>query len=101
MARLTAQTTPVSSSFFPILLRASIFFNTTSLISKARHKLILGILWRADIKTHLEVSVEGSLQAYFRQLSPGWSQPGGAAGHRSVLDFRDTPAWDGADSEGI
>lgn len=76
---------------FQYFLGASIFFNTTSLIPKARHKLIPGILRRGDIKTHLEVSVEASLHAYFRQLSPGvarWSQPGGAGGHRSAADCR-------------
>lgn len=54
---------------FQDFLGASIFLNTASLISKARHKLIPGILRWGDIKAHLEVSVEASLQAHFSQLS--------------------------------
>lgn len=76
---------------FQYFLGASIFFNTTSPISKARYKLIPGILRWGDIKSHLEVSVEGSLHAYFRQWLAGASLEeqevtglGGWQGHTSL-----------------
>lgn len=79
---------PLSSLHsFQYFLGASIFLNTASLISEARQKVIPGILWWGDIKTHLEVSVEASLHTYFSQLRLSlarWSQPEGAGGFGSA-----------------
>lgn len=75
---------------FQYFLGASIFLNTASLISKARHKLILGILRWGDIKTHLEVSVEASLHAYFSQLSLAVQHAGASLKAQEVIGLRQT-----------
>jgi len=67
---------------------ASIFLNTASPISKAKHKLIPGILWWRDIKTHLEVSVEASLRAYFSQ--PRLQHAGASLKEQGVIGLRQT-----------
>lgn len=82
---------PLSSLYsFQYFLGASIFLNTASLISKARRKLIPGILRWGDIKAHLEVSVEASLHAYLSQLRLGVEQAGASLEELEVIGLRQT-----------
>lgn len=82
---------PSSLQSFQYFLGASIFLNTASLISKARHKLIPGILQWGDIKTHLEVSVEASLHALFSQVGLTVQHAGASLKEQEVKGLQQLP----------